>query len=68
MQAIIETTKMSTKGQLIIPQKTRQFTRSGEESIFVVTPTDRNTIVLKKLDEKKVLRELRSIRSRVKRK
>ena len=68
MASIVETTKMSTKGQVIIPQKTRQFTHSKKETIFVVTPIDEKTIVLKKLDTQEILKELHQIRKRVKNK
>ena len=64
--AIVETTKMSTKGQVIIPQKTRKYTHSSNETNFNVFPLDRDTIVLKKIDRKKLVEEFDRLRARVK--
>lgn len=66
MQATVETTKMSTKGQVIIPKSTREFTGSGQETIFTVLPIDKETIVLRKLDKQKIVREFRALRAKVK--
>ena len=68
MEAIVETTRMSTKGQVIIPQKTREFTRSEKETLFFVTPIDKNTIMLKKMNTQQIVQELHNIRKRVKNK
>ncbi len=64
----IETTKMSTKGQVIIPKETRVYTDSKEDTIFTVFPLDRRTIVLKKMDKQEILKEFRALRAKVKRK
>ncbi len=64
--AIVETTKMSTKGQVIIPQHTREYTHSSKDTSFTVFPLDRNTIVLKKIDRKKIAEEFWRIRARIK--
>ncbi|MFA4855158.1 MAG: hypothetical protein WC634_01045 [archaeon] len=66
MAQVVETTKMSTKGQVIIPKETRQFTCSSENTLFTVFPLDRETIVLRKIDAEKAIREFRAIRARVK--
>ena len=65
MRAFVETTKMSTKGQVIIPKNTREFTNSEEETIFTVFPLDRETIVLKKLDKQRIVAEFRQLRAKV---
>ena len=65
MRASVETTKMSTKGQVIIPKNTREFTDSEEETIFTVFPLDKETIVLKKLDKQKIVAEFRQLRAKV---
>ncbi|MFH1895447.1 MAG: hypothetical protein ABIJ74_02610 [archaeon] len=62
----VETTRMSTKGQVIIPKDTRSFTESKEDTIFTVFPLDKETIVLKKLDKKKIIGEFRALRKKVK--
>ena len=66
MRQIVETTKMSTKGQVIIPKETREFTNSQDDTIFAVFPVDKSTIVLKKLDKQKIVNEFRSLRKQVK--
>jgi bifunctional DNA-binding transcriptional regulator/antitoxin component of YhaV-PrlF toxin-antitoxin module len=66
MQTIVETTKMSTKGQVIIPKEVREFTQSTENTLFTVMPLNVDTIILKKLDKKAALAELDKIRARVK--
>ena len=68
LEIIVETTRMSTKGQVIIPQKTRKFTHSEKETLFVVSPIDENTIVLKKMNTQQIVQELHNIRNRVKNK
>ena len=64
----VETTRMSTKGQVIIPKITRDFTDSREDTIFTVFPIDKKTIVLKKLDKEKIIAEFRALRKKVKNK
>lgn len=68
MQAIVETTKMSTKGQVIIPKHTREFTHSSENTSFTVFPLSQDTIVLKKIDNQKLIEEFRRIRKNIKEK
>lgn len=66
MAEILETTRMSTRGQVIIPMKTREFTRSEENTLFTVTPLDKDTILLKKMDTHRLLADFRKIRASVK--
>ena len=66
MQPSVETTKMSTRGQVIIPKETREFTGSSKDTIFTVFPINKETIVLKKLDRQKVLEEFKALRAKVK--
>ena len=56
----METTRLSTKGQIVIPEKVRRGIREG--TVFMVTRQD-DLIVLKKIDglteeEKEEVREL----------
>ena len=66
MRQIVETTKMSTKGQIVIPKETRELTGSRENTIFTVLPLDRKTIVLRKVDRDEIAGQFRALRARVK--
>ena len=66
MQVTVETTKMSTKGQVIIPKNTREFTNSTKETNFTVFPIDKETIVLKKINSEKIIKEFRDLRAKIK--
>ncbi len=66
METIVETTRMSTKGQLVIPRKTRKYTQAESETIFTVSPLDKNTIILKKMDTQKLVSEFQRLRASVK--
>ena len=68
MQDILETTKMSTRGQVIIPKDVREYINAEEDTIFTVIPLDRNTILMKKMDKRKLLEEFRNIRNSIKEK
>ena len=60
----IETAKMSERGQIIIPKEVREFINAGQDTIFTVMPLDTDTIIMKKLDKEKLIREFRDIRKR----
>ncbi len=66
MQPIVETTKMSTKGQIIIPKEVREFTQSKENTLFTVTPVNTETIILKKLNRQEMVKEFQKIRTEMK--
>ena len=66
MQTIVETTKMSTKGQVIIPKEIREFTNSTENTLFTVMPINSDTIILKKLNRQEMVKEFEKIRQNVK--
>ena len=68
MQEMIETTKMSTRGQVIIPKDIRKYIRAEEDTIFTVVPLDKDTILMKKMDKKRLLDEFRNIRNSIKEK
>ena len=63
---MVETTKMSTRGQVIIPKDIREYIRAEEATIFTIVPLDKETILMKKMDKKKLLDEFRNIRSGIK--
>jgi len=62
----VDTTKMSTRGQVIIPKDIRDYVGAEENTIFTVMPLDRETIIMKKLDKKRLINEFRAIRMRTK--
>ena len=62
----IETAKMSERGQIIIPKEIREYIHATEDTIFTVMPLDSETIIMKKLDKEKLVKEFRSIRSKSK--
>ncbi len=66
MQQIIETTKMSTRGQVIIPKDIRDYIKAEENTIFTVVSLNKDTILMKKMDKKKLLTEFRNIRDSIK--
>jgi len=68
MQQIIETAKMSTRGQVIIPKDIRDYIKAEENTIFTVVSLNKDTILMKKMDKKKLLTEFRNIRDSIKEK
>lgn len=62
----VDTTKMSTRGQVIIPKGIRDYIGAEEDTIFTVISLDRETIVMKKLDKKRLINEFRTIRTKTK--
>ena len=46
----VEITKMSSRGQVVIPQDIRQEVKADEGTLFVVTG-DKDTIILKKMEK-----------------
>tara|TARA_Y100000310_G_scaffold336853_1_gene422467 strand:- start:942 stop:1190 length:249 start_codon:yes stop_codon:yes gene_type:complete len=64
----IETAKMSERGQIIIPKGVRNYIRAKENTIFTVMPLDKDTIVMKRLDKEKLIKEFKNIRKSIKNK
>jgi len=62
---MIETTKMSTRGQIIIPKGIREYINAGDKTIFTVTPIDKETIIMKKMDEKQLISDFKKIRASI---
>lgn len=61
----VETTKMSTRGQIIIPKEIREYINAEEGTLFTVATLDEETLIMKKLDKQKLVNEFRNIRNRV---
>lgn len=63
---MIETAKMSERGQIIIPKDIREEVAATTDTIFAVSSIDKDTIVMKKLDTKALISEFRRLRSKAK--
>ena len=59
---------MSTRGQVIIPKAIRDYIKAGENTIFTIVSISKDTILMKKMDKKKLLAEFRNIRNSIKEK
>jgi len=60
---VIETTKMSSRGQIVVPQDIRNEINAKEGSVFAIFGTD-STIILKKLEtptKDDVIKDLKKI-------
>lgn len=64
----LETAKMSERGQIIIPKDIRDYIGATQDTIFTIIPLNKETIVMKKLDKKKLIEEFRAIRNNIKEK
>ena len=62
----VETTKMSTRGQIIIPKEIRAYINAEEGTLFKGGTLDEETLIMKKLDKQKLVNEFKHIRDRVK--
>ena len=63
---MIETAKMSERGQIIIPKEVREDVNASTDTIFAVSSIDKDTIVMKKLDTKALISEFKKLRSKAK--
>ena len=63
---VIETAKMSERGQVIIPKEVREAVGASTDTIFAFGTIDKDTIVMKKLDTKSLIEEFRKLRSKSK--
>jgi len=61
---MIETAKMSERGQIIIPKDIREEIDASTDTIFAVSAIDKDTIVMKKLDTSALVSEFRKLRSK----
>ena len=59
---MIETAKMSERGQIIIPKDIREEISAATDTIFAVSSIDKDTIIMKKLDTRALTAELNRLR------
>ena len=63
---MIETAKMSGRGQIIIPKAIRKEVSADTNTIFTMSTLDKDTIVMKKLDTNPLVQEFRRLRKQAK--
>lgn len=61
----VETATMSERGQVIIPKDIRDYIGATANTLFVVMPLDKQTIIMKKLDREKLVAEFRQMRESI---
>jgi bifunctional DNA-binding transcriptional regulator/antitoxin component of YhaV-PrlF toxin-antitoxin module len=61
----VEPAKMSTRGQIVIPQAVREKVKAGKDALFMVGAVDEDTIVLRKVDRQKIVSELLGMRKNI---
>ena len=59
----VEQSKMSTRGQIVIPKGVRERMKLKKDTLFMVGSIDNDTIILKKVDKEKMVREFMNIRT-----
>ena len=63
---LVETTKMSERGQVVVPMNLRKFIKADKETTFAVSAIDENTLVFKKIDFRNFSEDFRKFRAKVK--
>lgn len=63
---MIETAKMSDRGQIIIPKGIREEVDASTDTVFAVGTVDKDTIVMRKLDTKALVSDFKRLRSKAK--
>ena len=63
---MIETAKMSDRGQIIIPKDIRDEIGASTDTLFIVSTLDDKTIVMKKMDTTALVNEFRRLRDKTK--
>ena len=63
----VNLTTIGERGQAVIPKLIREKMPAPKGTVFSVVLIDKDTIVMKKFDKKKLLAEFRSLRKSIKR-
>lgn len=63
---VLETAKMSERGQIIIPKDVRESISATTDTIFAVSTLDTNTIIMRKLDTSSLVQEFDKLRKNTK--
>ena len=64
----VEITKIGERGQAVIPKSIREKMSASKGTIFSIVMLDKNTIMMKRIDRKKLLDEFKVLKSSVKKK
>ena len=62
---IIEQTTIGERGQAVIPKSIRDRMPAPKGTVFSVALIDENTIVMKRIDRKKLLAEFNALRAKI---
>lgn len=63
---MIETAKMSERGQIIIPKEVREEIDASTDTIFAVSVLNKDTLVMKKIDTTALISEFKRLRNKAK--
>ncbi len=63
---MIETAKMSTRGQIIIPKTIREHMQAEEGTIFTMCLVDKKTLMIRIMDQDDIIKKFNEIRNRIK--
>ncbi|MBM3309270.1 MAG: AbrB/MazE/SpoVT family DNA-binding domain-containing protein [Candidatus Altiarchaeales archaeon] len=61
----VEPSKMSTRGQIVIPREIREKLGLKRDSLFMVGALDKETIILKKMDKARIAAGFMKLRQEV---
>lgn len=61
----VEPSKMSTRGQIVIPQEIREKMNLKKDALFMVGSLDKETIILRKVDRELLVKDFLSIRNNI---
>ena len=61
----MRTAKMSPRGQIVIPKDIRDRLDAKTDTTFIVQALDEETVVLKKLDRKRLVEEFNQLRDNI---
>lgn len=61
---MIETAKMSARGQIIIPKEIRQEIHADKDTLFAVSTLDDETIIMRRINTQEILRDFRLLRKK----
>ena len=64
----VELTKIGERGQVVIPQSIREKMPAPKGTLFSIVLVDRDIIMMKRMDKKKLLKEFQDLRSSIKQK